>query len=61
MEILQTIALLCQLNGAGSDSATIIQYVAKRQLECQQYFINCVNPINANYKTLSKCVQDRKL
>lgn len=61
MEILQTIALLCQLNGGGADSGTLIQYVAKKQLECQQYFISCVTPINANYKTLSKCLQDRKL
>jgi hypothetical protein len=56
MEMLRTIALLCQLNGQGDWAATI------EQLKCQQYYIKCLNTeINSNYKTLSKCVLERKL
>ena len=62
MEILKTIALLCQLNGAGADSAHLIEYAEKKQLSCQKYYTNCLgNEINSNYKTLSKCIQERKL
>jgi hypothetical protein len=50
MEILQTIALLCQLNGWDASAAK------REQLECQKYYTKCVDPINANYKTLSKCI-----
>lgn len=56
MEILQTIALLCQINGY--DALASI----KIQLDCQQYYVKCLgNEINSNYKTLSKCIQERKL
>lgn len=56
MEILQAIALLCQLNGWDAHSAI------KAQLECQQYYVKCLGTeINSNYKTLSKCVLEKKL
>lgn len=56
MEILQTIAILCQLNGVSGNAAIQIQ------LQCQQYYVKCLgNEINSNYKTLSKCVLERKL
>lgn len=56
MEILQTIAILCQLNGWDAHAAT------KEQLKCQQYYVKCLgSEINSNYKTLSKCVLERKL
>jgi hypothetical protein len=62
MEILQTIALLCQLNGAGSDSMSLIQRTQELQLKCQQYYIKCLDNNNlSTYKDLSKCVQARKL
>lgn len=56
MELFQAIALLCQLNGWDA-------YAARQaQLECQQYYIKCLgSEINTNYKTLSKCVLERKL
>lgn len=56
MEILKTIVLLCQLNGWDAHAA------ARVQLECQKYYIKCLgSEINSNYKTLSKCVLERKL
>lgn len=61
MELLQTIALLCQLNGSGADSIFLINAVERKQLECQQYYINCLDPVNANYKPIAKCIKDRKL
>jgi hypothetical protein len=61
MDIIQTIALLCQLNGAGADSAHLIEYAEKKQLKCQQYYTKCLDPINSSYRTLSKCILDRKL
>jgi hypothetical protein len=55
MEILQTIALLCQMMGGDS-------YARQKQLECQKYYITCLSSNNlATYKDLSKCVQERKL
>lgn len=61
MEFIQTIALLCQINGAGADSSTLISYTEEKQLKCQQYYLKCVESVNANYKTLSKCIQGKKL
>jgi hypothetical protein len=55
MEILQTIAILCQLNGWDASASQ------KVQLSCQQYYIKCLgSEINSNYKTLSKCVLEKK-
>jgi hypothetical protein len=62
VEILKTITLLCQLNGAGGDSFSITEHVEKKQLQCQQYYVKCLNSDNlAAYKTLSKCILERKL
>jgi len=30
------------------------------QLKCQQYYVKCLDPLNANYKTLSKCIREKK-
>ena len=55
MEILQTIALLCNLSGPS-------HYIEESQLKCQKYYITCLASNNlATYKDLSKCVQTRKL
>lgn len=54
MDILQTIALLCQLNGVSGNAAIQIQ------LKCQQYYVKCLDPLNAGYKTLAKCILERK-
>ena len=54
MDILQTIALLCQLNGVSGNAAIQIQ------LQCQQYYVKCLDPLNAGYKTLAKCILERK-
>jgi hypothetical protein len=62
MEILQTIALLCQLNGAGADSMFLILRTQEIQVQCQKYYITCLANNNlSTYKDLSKCVQARKL
>lgn len=61
MEILQTIALLCQLNGAGSDSMFLIKHTEEMQLKCQQYYVKCLSNNLTTYKDLSKCIQERKL
>lgn len=53
MEILQTIALLCQLSGVGV-------YAEEAQLRCQKYYVKCLDPLNAGYKTLAKCILERK-
>lgn len=55
MELLQTIALLCQINGWDAYTAV------KEQLRCQQYYVKCLSAdINNTYKTLSKCVLERE-
>lgn len=55
MEILQTIALLCQLNGWDAHATPRVQ------LDCQQYYVKCLgNEINSNYKTLAKCIMEKK-
>jgi len=62
MSIIKTIAILCQLNGAGADSGSITDYVEKKQLQCQKYYVICLgSPIEHNYKTLAKCISERKL
>jgi hypothetical protein len=61
MEIFKVIAMLCQLNGAGADSASLIEFAEKKQLSCQQYYVKCIDPVDSKYKTISKCVQQRKL
>jgi hypothetical protein len=62
MELLQTIALLCQINGAGADSFSLIQHAEERQLKCQQYYTKCLGDNSlGGYKNLSKCVKERKL
>jgi hypothetical protein len=40
MELLQTIALLCQL--AGGDSSFHINYIRNSQIRCHQSYLNCV-------------------
>lgn len=62
MIVLKIIAILCQLNGAGADSGSLVEYTEKKQLQCQQYYVKCLgSPIEHNYKTLAKCVSERKL
>ena len=57
MEIIKTIALLCQLKISQK-----VDIIEKKQLKCQQYYMNCLdNPLNYNYKNLSNCIKKRKL
>jgi hypothetical protein len=57
MEIIQAIALLCQINGNSDFS-----YVNQKQLQCQQYYIKCLSVDGlSTYRSLSKCIQERKL
>jgi hypothetical protein len=56
MELIKAIVLLCQLHASEK-----IEIVEKKQLQCQQYYVKCLdNPLNANYKTLSKCIKEKK-
>jgi hypothetical protein len=58
MEILRTIAFLCTLSSPRESA----DYIEKKQLECQQYYVKCLNADNlTNYKQLTGCVQKRKL
>jgi hypothetical protein len=59
MELIQTITLLCQIRFSGANTA-LIDYGIKSQLECQKYYLKCLDPVNNNYKTLSKCVLEKK-
>ena len=54
MELIQTIALLCQLSGASYATE-------EKQLSCQKYYVNCLNSNQSNYKDLAKCIKERKL
>ena len=56
MEVLQTIALLCQLSGQDPKP------VENKQLECQKYYIKCLgtDAYLSDYKSLSKCLMERK-
>lgn len=56
MEILQTIALLCQISGQD------IKTVENKQFECQKYYIKCLDPNGylSTYKSLSKCIKEKK-
>ena len=57
MELLQTIALLCQIKISNAN----LDVIEKKQLKCQQYYVGCLgNPLNSNYKTLSKCIKEKK-
>ena len=58
MEILNTIALLCQIANSKVDPDTL----QKMQHNCQKYYIKCLDNhlVNGNYKTLSKCVVEKK-
>lgn len=58
MEILQTIALLCQI-GTAYDTPTAID---EKQLRCQKYYVTCLGDAAAltTYKQLAKCIKDKK-
>jgi hypothetical protein len=57
LEIISTIALLCQINPGAT-------WAEKAQLSCQKYYVRCVRD-GKNGTTLDrrleKCVLDRKL
>lgn len=57
MELLQTIALLCQLSGDA------IFLVKNQQLECQQSYLNCVSKRRSitvtEKEALEKCVLEK--
>ena len=56
MEILRTIAFLCTVTSGSTYPAGI----EKIQLECQKYYVKCLNN-TSTYKDVSKCILDRKL
>ncbi len=60
MEIIQTIALLCQLH-TSSDTTSMIKFVEEKQLKCQQYYTKCLDGgFLGDYKNLSKCISQKK-
>ena len=58
MDILKLIAFICHITS--TDSAKLTD---KAQLECQKYYVKCLKPDERfhTYKTISKCIEDRKL
>ena len=58
MELLQTIALLCQVATANPS----ILFTGKMQLECQQQYIHCVSvKTNLNEtEALKRCILEKK-
>jgi hypothetical protein len=60
MEIIKTIALLCQLSGATSTPAEV-DYLERKQLECQKYYVKCMDGgFLGDYKNISKCMIQKK-
>jgi|SoiMethySBSTD1v2_1073268.scaffolds.fasta_scaffold3467949_2 7,8-dihydro-6-hydroxymethylpterin-pyrophosphokinase len=57
MELIQAIALLCQIN----QSPSISKYQADWQLECQQSYLNCVLKRNTMSQTeaLQRCILEK--
>jgi len=58
--IVQMIALLCQIN-IGSMSVTI-EKIEKAQLECQKYYVKCIDSkVNMfeDEKKLKECIKDK--
>jgi hypothetical protein len=58
MELLQTIALLCQV----SASPRIVKNVYDFQVECQQSYIHCVRvkPAERQADALERCILEKK-
>jgi hypothetical protein len=56
MEILRTIAFLCTITSGNTAAAN----VEKIQLDCQKYYVKCLNN-TSTYRDISKCILDRKL
>jgi hypothetical protein len=57
MELLRTIALLCQINGSTEPA----QVIDKMQLTCQKYYVTCLNSsMLGTYKDLSACIKEKK-
>ena len=58
MELLQIIALMCQVGSGGAP-----KYTQQLQLDCQQKYIHCVN--TSSYSSpegkLERCVLEKKL
>ncbi len=57
MEVIQAIALLCQVNNVAT-----LKEVASRQLECQKYYIKCLDK-RAYYGLfeLKECIKEREV
>ena len=57
MELIQAIALLCQVSHstALSSYSTTYEYVQQKQLECQQLYLNCV--LKRNTMTKAKALE----
>ena len=55
MDLILAIAALCQIySGQTSEN-----FIAKKQLECQQYYAKCVNPSNPVINLLA-CIKEKK-
>lgn len=56
MELLQAIALLCQVSSNNS-----YDYIQEKQLLCQKYYIECVNDrYLTEFFALKECIKKRK-
>jgi hypothetical protein len=60
MQLVNVIVLLCQLNtGANTDGH--LYRLEARQLECQQYYIKCLDRLGYFDSNLRNCVLKRNL
>lgn len=62
MELIQTIALLCQIStGSDHTSTAILDKINDYQVKCQQSYLNCVLKKNTMSKSdaLQKCILEK--
>jgi hypothetical protein len=60
MELVKIIVLLCQLN-TGVNADVHLYRLETKQLECQQYYIKCLDRLSYFDSNLRKCVLQRSL
>ena len=56
MDLILAIAALCQIHSGQTSES----YIAKKQLECQQYYANCVNSQKFILADTLRCIREKK-
>ena len=61
-QIIQAIAMLCMIpNGYDYKVQQTLTSVHRRQLQCQQYYVKCVQSTGETSRSLSKCILDKEV